>query len=534
MGGSGIPPNGVIQDLTQVTNLQLNTNSPGNPDSGNGTSIVSLQSYFARVTYQFNNRYILTGTVRRDGSSKFPVNNQFGTFPSGAVAWKAKEESFLKNVSWLSDLKLRGCYGQVGNQGAIPAFQYLALYYGNLPPSVNNGTTDNLTYPFNKIIQEGLAPSQPANPKLKWETDTQADAGFDASFFNGELSTTVDYYDRKSKDFLLTLAAPAQTGYNYLTENVGSMDNKGIEITINYNHRASADLQYGATLTFTSNKNTLTSIASGADYVTNFGGLTLPPLQGWTTFTQTYIGQPVGEFYGFKSLGIFQSQAQIDALNAAAAAKYGPGTYYQHSVTQPGDRYFADINGDGIVNASDQTSLGSPQPKFFGGLNLTASYKAWDVTLYFYGTYGNKIFDFAESNLESFESRQNVSIENISLQYYQNAWTPQNHNNTYSRIVANDDAEGSDAASSAFVENGSFLKLKTINIGYTLPTGIAKKIAMTKLRVYVSSQNLFTITSYKGLDPEIGTQNGNPTQNGIDNGAYPSSRFFTIGLNATL
>jgi len=535
MGGSGIPPNSVIQDLTQVTNLQLNTNSPGNPDSGNGTSITSLQSYFARATYGFNNnRYILTGTVRRDGSSKFPVKNQYGTFPSGAIAWKAKEESFLKPVTWLTDLKFRGSYGQVGNQGSIPAFQYLALFYGNTPASTNGNGVDNLGYPFDKLYQNGLASSQPANPNLKWETDTQADAGFDASFLNGELSTTVDWYDRKSKDFLLTLAAPAQTGYNYLTRNVGSMDNRGFEFMVNYNHRASTDFQYGATVTITANQNKLTSITSQANYIQNFGGLGLPTLQGWSTFTQTYVGQPVGEFYGFKSLGIFQSQAQIDALNAAAQAKYGAGTYYQHSVTQPGDRYFADVNGDGIVNASDQVSLGSPQPKFFGGLNLNATYKAWDVTLYFYGTYGNKIFSFAESNLESFESRQNVSIENVSLQYYQNAWTPQNHNNTYSRIVANDDAEGSDAASSAFVQDGSFLKLKTINIGYTLPTEIAKKVSITKLRVYVSSQNLFTITGYKGLDPEIGTQGGNPTQNGIDNGVYPSSRFFTVGLNVTL
>jgi len=534
MGGSGIPANAVIQDLTQVTNLQLNTNNPTNPFSGNGTSIISLQSYFARLTYQFDNRYILTGTVRRDGSSKFPVNNEFGTFPSGAFAWKAKEESFLKNISWLSDLKLRASYGQVGNQGSIPSFQFLNLYYGNLPASANGGGTDNLGYPFDKLYQNGLAPSQPANPGLKWETDTQADAGVDASFLNGEFNVTVDWYDRKSKDFLLNIASPAQTGFNYLTKNVGSMDNRGLEFMFNYNHRSSSDLQFGATLTITANQNKLTSIASGTPYLQNFGGLTLPTLQGWSTFTETFIGQPVGEFYGYKSLGIFQSQAQIDALNAEAVAKHGPGSYYQKSGTKPGDRYFADTNGDGIVDATDQVSLGSPQPKFTGGLNLTTTYKAWDATLYFYGSYGNKIFSFAESNIESFESRQNVSIENVSQQYYQNAWTPQNHSNTYSRIVANDDAEGSNAASSAWVENGSFLKLKTVNIGYTLPAAISRKLTVTKLRVYVSSQNLFTITSYKGLDPEIGTIGGNPTQNGIDNGAYPSSRFYTIGLDVTL
>ncbi|MDP9076389.1 MAG: TonB-dependent receptor [Bacteroidota bacterium] len=526
MGGSGIPPNSVIRDLGQVSALVLNPN-------GNGTTIQALESYFGRVAYNYDDRYFITATVRRDGSSKFDANAnaQFGTFPSAGAKWKAKNESFLKNVSWLSDLNFRGTWGRVGNQQSIAPFQYLALYNGNFPATTSS--PDNLGYPFNKIYQNGLTSYQPANPNLRWETDTQTDVGVDAAFLNGDLTLTADWYDRKSKDFLLTLAAPAQSGYNTLTENVGSMDNKGVEFALSYQHRATTDFKFGATLTLSANKNTLTSLQSGATSVQNFGGLALPTLQGWTPFSQTAIGQPVGEFYGFKSLGIFQSQPQIDALNAAAA-KYGAGTYYQHSVTVPGDRYFADTNGDGIVNDNDRISLGSPQPKFYGGLSLDATYKAWDFTMYFYGTYGNKIFSFAESNIESFGSRQNGALENVSQAYYAGAWTPQNHSNVYSRVTANDDAEGSSAASSAWIENGSFLKLKTLNIGYTLPVGIAKKVLLTKLRLYVSSQNLFTITSYKGLDPEIGTQGGNPTQNGIDNGAYPYARSITFGLNATL
>ncbi|MEO6850680.1 MAG: SusC/RagA family TonB-linked outer membrane protein, partial [Mucilaginibacter sp.] len=532
MGGGGIPPNSTIRDLAQVAALNLNA-------GGNGTNIQALQSFFGRATYQYDNRYILTATVRRDGSSKFDAgaNAQFGTFPSAALAWKAKNESFLKNVDWLSDLKFRGSWGRVGNQVSIAPFQYLALYAGNFPASQNGGDLgDNQGYPFGpgKVYQNGVVSRQPANPKLRWETDTQTDIGMDAAFLNGELTLTVDWYDRKSKDFLLNLAAPAQSGYNNLTQNIGSMDNKGLEFSINYNHKASSDLSYGASLNLATNKNTLTSLQSGATSVQNFGGLGLPTLQGWTPFSLTNIGQAVGEFYGFKSLGIFQTADQIKALNDAAVAKYGAGTFYQHSVTVPGDRYFADTNGDGIVNDNDRVSLGNPQPKFYGGLNLDATYKAWDFNLYFYGVYGNKIFSFAKSNQQDFESRQNVSIENVSQAYYAGAWTPQNHSNIYSRAVANDDAEGSYAASSAWIENGSFLKLKTVTIGYTLPAEIAKKASLTKLRLYISSQNLFTITSYTGLDPEIGTQGGNATQNGIDNGAYPSSRFLTVGLSATL
>ena len=524
MYGSGIPPNNVIRDLTQASAVVLGQS---------GTTIQTLQSFFGRASYNYDDRYFITATVRRDGSSKFDANAnaQWGTFPSAGISWKAKNESFLKNVSWLSDLKFRGTWGRVGNQASIQPFQYLALYNGNYPASQQN---DNLGYPFNKVYQNGLTSSQPANPHLRWETDTQTDAGVDAAFLNGDLTLTADWYDRKSKDFLLNLASPAQSGYNSLTQNVGSMDNTGVEFALSYQHQANTDFKFGATLTLTANKNTLTSLQSGTTTVDNFGGLGLPTLQGWTPFSQTAVGQPVGEFYGFKSLGIFQSQAQIDALNAVAVAKNGAGSFYQHSVTQPGDRYFADTNGDGLVNDNDRVALGSPQPKFYGGLNLDATYKAWDINLYFYGVYGNKLFSFAESNIQDFESRQNVSIENVSQAYYAGAWTPQNHSTVYSRVVANDDAEGSYAASSAWIEDGSFLKLKTLNIGYTLPAGIAKKVSLTKLRFYVSSQNLFTITSYKGLDPEIGTQGGNPTQNGIDNGAYPSARSITFGLNATL
>jgi TonB-linked SusC/RagA family outer membrane protein len=528
MGGSGVPPNSTIRDLAQVTTLKLDLNNSVGSESGNGETIQSLSSEFARLSYTYNDRYIITGTIRRDGSSKFPTQSQYGTFPSGAVAWKAKQESFLKDVNWLTDLKFRGSYGETGNQGPINPFQYQALYAGNFAATAGG---DNLGYPFEKIYQLGIAAAQPANDKLKWETDTQLDVGLDAAFLNGDLSITADYYDRKSKDFLLTLAAPAQSGYNYLTRNVGSMENKGLEFAINYNHSVNKDVRFGAALTLATVKNRLTSITSGTKFVTNFGGLNVPG-DGWGTFSETNIGQSVGEFYGYKAIGIFQSQAQIDALNVTAKANGFPA-YWQVG-TAPGDRYYADQNGDGTINAKDQVSLGSPIPKFFGGLNLDLTYRAWDFNAYFYGVYGNKIFNFEASALQSFQNRSFVGIENISVNYYQNAWTPQNHSNTYARITTNDDVLGNNVASSAFIENGSFLKLKNFTVGYTLPSEISRKASVSKLRLYFSTQNLFTITSYKGLDPEIGTQGGNATQNGIDTGTYPSSKFYTIGLNVTL
>ena len=520
MGGGGIPPNGVIRDLAQVSNLQFDK-------FGNGQYISTLASEFARLTYKFEDKYIITGTIRRDGSSKFDTGHQYGVFPSGAIAWKVKNESFMKNVTWLDDLKFRGSYGLVGNQSAIGLYQYQALYAGNFASNVNGGGNDNLGYPFNKIYQNGIAQSQPANPNLKWETDYQTDIGMDIALLHGALTITADWFNRRSKDFLLTLAAPAQTGYNYITRNVGSMTNKGFELALNYSGNKGKDFHYNVGVTFASIKNTLTSITSGTNAVTNFGGVNITG-QGWDQFSQSLVGGPVGEFYGYKALGIFQSKAQIDALNAKA-----PGGIYYRAATKAGDRYFADVNGDGLVNASDRTSLGNPQPKFFGGVNLDASYKAWDFSLIFYGVYGNKILNYVESDLESFQKRGSEGVENVSVNYFQNHWTPTNASNRYARALANDDNTLNNVPSSVWVENGSYLKLRNFTVGYTLPGNLSGKFALTKLRVYFSSQNLFTITKYTGLDPEIGVQGGNATQNGVDNGTYPSSRFFTFGLNVT-
>ncbi len=520
MGGGGIPPNAIIRDLAQVSNLQFD-------QFGNGQYISTLASEFARLTYKYADKYIFIGTIRRDGSSKFDTGHQYGVFPSGAVAWKVINESFMQNVSWLSDLKLRGSYGLVGNQSAIGLYQYQALYAGNFASNVNGGGNDNLGYPFNKVYQNGIAQSQPANPNLKWETDYQTDIGLDAAFMHGALTLTADWFNRRSKDFLLTLQSPAQTGYNYLTRNVGSMTNKGLELSLNYNGNKGKDFHYNVGLTFATIKNTLTSITSGTNAVTNFGGLTITG-QGWDVFSRSLVGGPVGEFYGYKSLGIFQTQAQIDALNAKA-----PGGIYYRAATKPGDRYFADINGDGVVDANDRTSLGSPQPKFFSGINFDASYKAWDFNLYFYAVVGNKIMNYVESDLETFQKRGSEGVENVSVNYYQNHWTPTNHSATYARALANDDNTLNSVPSSVWVEDGSFLKLKNFTVGYTLPASFANRFTLSKVRFYISTQNLFTVTKYKGLDPEIGIQGGNATQNGVDNGTYPSSRFYTVGLNIT-
>jgi TonB-linked SusC/RagA family outer membrane protein len=516
-GGSGIPPNSIIRDLNQLKNLKLERT---------GTDFYSIASQFGRLTYSFKDRYTITGTLRRDGTSKLPPEDKYGVFPSGAASWKIKEESFLENAEWLTDLKLRAGYGEVGNEKPIAPFLFEPLYTTG-SPAANSG---NLGYPFNKLYQSGTAPLQPANPDLKWETDIQTDIGIDGALMKGDITFTVDWFKRDSKNFLMTIAAPAQSGFNVFTKNVGRMLNKGFEFAVNYNHNKSGDFKWNAGLTLSVIKNKLTGLYSGAKSIVNFGGLA-PQGQGWGLFSNTFIGQPVGEFYGYKVLGVFQSQAQIDALNAAAKAKNPANNYYQKPNNRPGDRYFEDVTGDGIVNGDDLTSLGSPVPKFYGGLNWDGSYKRWDFNLYFYGVFGNKIVNYMESAMNSFQNRGFVGVQNVSYEYFVNHWTPDNHSNEFSRAMYNDDEIGSNVPSSRWIESGSFVKLKNLMVGYTFPESITRKLTASKVRVYFSTQNLFTITKYSGLDPEIGVQGNNVTQNGVDNGTYPSSRFFTLGFN---
>jgi TonB-linked SusC/RagA family outer membrane protein len=515
-----------IRDLSQVKNLVAFGNQ----------QIFTLASQFGRINYKFKDKYLLTGTVRRDGSSKFYKGNQYGVFPSGSIAWKAKEESFLKDVNFLSDLKVRAGYGEVGNQSGIRPFQYLARYSSGGPAT--SGT--NVGYPFGNTYQNGLAYVNLDNVGLTWETSKQTDIGIDAAFLNNDLSVTLDYYRKDSKDFLLQIPTSSQSGVTQSAQNAGSIRNQGLEIGINYRH-AVKDFTYALGLNITTVSNKLLSITQTKNFIGNLVNLTTPA-NGWAEFSRTNIGQAVGEFYGYQSEGIFQTQTEISALDAKA-----PDGHYQGSSSQPtvpGDRKFKDINGDGQITADDRTNLGSPIPKFYGGFNIDLTYKSFDFNAFFYGSYGNKIFNYQARNLESFQAPGFVGVQNVSREYAQNAWTTSNPSNRYARVNYNDDISANNVASSVYVENGSYLRLRNVTLGYTLPLAISKKLTLSKVRIYVAAQNLFTITKYTGLDPEIGQATGtdpnnnnssasNATASGIDVGTYPSSRFYTLGLNVT-
>jgi len=525
----------VLRDVGSIVNV---TDLSGNERT------YFFASQFGRINYKFLDRYLITGTVRRDGSSKFAKEHQYGVFPSGSIAWKVKQEPFLKDVNAISDLKIRASYGEVGNQDGVGLFQYLAQYSTG-GPQIDPG---NFGYPFGGVYQPGLQLAALPNPDLKWETSKMTDIGIDISFLNGALTLTADYFKKESKDFLLNLPVPTQTGFTTAAKNAGSIRNSGLEIALDY-RKSKKDFRYGINLNFTTLKNELLSLTGD---LTTLSGLQLSSdgtglgFQGssWPQYSLTRIGGPVGEFYGWKSAGIFQTQAEIDALNAQAVAQHGPGASYQTGAV-PGDRKFVDINGDAQVTAADRVSLGSPIPKIFGGLNLDATYKSFDFNVFFYGVSGNKILNYQKASLESFGG-----LSNISEEFYLNRWRGESSNNRYTRVT-NQDNNDNNRPSNVYAEDGSYLRLRNVQIGYTLPSNLLSRLSITKVRLFVSVQNLFTITKYTGLDPEIGLPqqydaskrygpagagdlNRSVGSSGVDVGTYPLSRVYTFGLNVTL
>lgn len=534
----GVKGFGSISDvLRDVGSIQNITDLVGNQQT------YSLASQFGRINYKLMDKYLFTATVRRDGSSKFAPDHQYGVFPSGSIAWRVKEESFMKDVDAINDLKIRASYGEVGNQDGVGPFQYLAQYSTG-GPQIDFG---NYGYPFNNGYQSGLQLAALPNPDLKWETTKMTDIGVDVTLLNGALTLTADYYRKESKDFLLAIPVPTQTGFVTAARNVGSIRNSGIEFAVDYHKAMSKDFTYGFNFNFTTVNNKLLSLTGDlktlSDLQLSSDGQGLGFSPGWSQFSLTKIGGPVGEFYGYKSAGIFQSQQEIDALNAKAESVYGAGASYQPGA-QPGDRKFVDLNGDNQITADDRTSLGSPIPKVFGGLNLDATYKSFDFNVFFYGVFGNKILNFQRAVLESFGGLQNISTD-----YYNGAWKPDRPSNRYTRIT-NEDNNDNTRPSDVYAESGNYVRLRNIQVGYTLPASLASRVSITRLRLFVSAQNLFTITNYSGIDPEIGLPqqydgakrygvagpnelSRNVGSSGVDVGTYPLSRIYTFGLNVT-
>jgi len=457
-----------------------------------------LVSYFGRLFQSWRDKYMLTATVRYDGSSNFGAGNKWGLFPSVSGAWSFSQENFVKSLlgSSLSNGKLRVSWGQIGNQ-AIDGGAYRSTY------SLNSGY-----YLFGGGFQLAGGKSYMGNPDVKWETTEQTDLGIDLGLFNNSLTFSLDYFYKKTKDMLLQVPLPQYIGYtNNPWTNAGSIENKGVELSLNYVGKV-GELKYnvGGNLFTFSNK--VLSLGGGQ------------PLYGVgyddKTITKTEVGEPVGYFYGLKTSGIFQSQAEIDNYKNAKGEKV------TQDKARPGDLRYVDVNEDGMISDADRTSLGSPFPNFTYGLNLGLEYKGFDLSMSFYGVQGNKIMNMKKLDLYSGTAYYNAPKDLIT-----SAWSSTNPSNTQFRITT--DNSTNVQVSDWLAEDGSYLQLKNIQIGYKLPSILLKKAFIQEMRLWVGAYDLFTITKYSGMSPEIG--DSSPLFNGVDIAFYPQAAQYLMGLN---
>ena len=461
-------------------------------DGGSNT----LVSFFGRLGYNYKQRYILSATLRTDGSSRFTDGNRFGYFPAVSGAWIVSDEDFMKNQNILSTVKLRGSWGVTGNN-----------FIGDFLSRTLISAGSN----FNQVA--GLYPSALGDPNLTWEKTKSTDVALDLGILKDRIVLSMDLYYRKTTNLLAILPLAGSSGFTGYQTNAGSMENKGLELDLHTVNIKSTNFNWTSSLNISFNKNKILSLANN----------NAPYAAGFASYVQ--VGEAVGSFRGYKVEGIFQNQAEIDALNAAAKTKTGsPTALYQVALTSPGDLKFADLNGDGVITGANQTILGSAQPKFTGGFNNNLSYKSFDLSFFWQFSYGNEIYN-----------NTRVFAEGMNTIYGQFAsvldrWTPTNTNTEMPRAVYGDPNSNS-RASDRFVENGSYLRLKNVNLGFNLPSSMASRLHMRKVRIFAAAQNLVTVTNYKGFDPEVSTFNSAPLSAGTDFLSAPQAKTYTFGVN---
>ena len=467
---------GFPNDATQNEAVQLALNRTV---SSNRTK-QRLDSYMGRLNYGFKDRYFLDITARVDGSSKFGANNKYGFFPAASAAWRIVEEPFMQNVSWLSDMKLRASYGVTGNAGGINPYQSLAT----VAATGNN-------YNLNNAYQIGINPTGIANPNLRWERSTQADIGLDVSLLRNRLSLIVDVYDKKTKDLLYVKTLPLSSGYGSITGNFASLENKGLEIAVNANI-LEGPVRWNVSANLTANRNKVLNLDGGT---TNERFI--------TSYSLLKVGEPLGLFKTYVFDGINQTG---DAIVPGYDGRIGG-----HKVK--------DLNGDGVINSDDQTITGNPNPKFIFGFSTNLTYKGFDLSAFLSGSQGNDIYNVSRVSFETPLGHRN------QLAGVADRWSPTNPSNEYVSAFQG----GRLPISNRYVEDGSYVRLKNITLGYTLP----KIKYLNKVRIYVSGNNLLTITKYSGFDPEVNTYAGSNTVIGVDNLVYPQAKSLLGGIQLT-
>lgn len=456
-----------------------------------------LASYFGRINYDYNELYMAEFTIRRDGSSNFGSNNRWANFPSVSVGWNVTNEKFMQNrPQWLSSLKVRGSWGINGNEN-IQAFNY--AYF------VKPGQNYPLGLEGKTEMTPGIAPESYSNPSTKWEESEQLDFGFDSSLLAGALTFSFDWFKKKTNGMLMQMALPEYLGANTPYANVGDMQNSGVEFDLGYRFRVSDfNFKVGANASYVKNK--LIKLGNEEGWANYDGASTIG------TISRAQNGAPFPFFYGMATNGVFQNQQQIDAYVNNEGTKLQPNA-------SPGDVIFVDVNKDGIIDDNDKTRIGKGMPDWTYGFNLQMDWKGFDLSANFQGTIGNDIFDATR--------RTDISIANLPS-YTLGRWHGEGTSNKYPRLI--NGANNNWISSDLYVKNGSFLRLRTLQIGYSLPQNLIKKAFIRNLRFFASAENLLTITSYEGYDPEISSGG---TSLGIDRGIYPQPRTFSIGANIT-
>lgn len=486
--GEGLP-----QGLEEIDAATTNRSNEGNSWRSVLTSILG------RVFYSYQNKYLFTATIRRDGSSKFGKNNRYGYFPSFSLGWNVAEEKFMENVHWLDQLKLRGGYGVLGNQ-EIDNYQY------------SSTITTGINYPDgNGGLLQGAFPKNFANPDIKWEETAMTNVGIDFMAFNNRLSLTADYYVKNTKDILLTVPIPISSGgANDPIRNAGKIRNNGFEFNLGWMDQPNPDISYGINLIGSFYKNKV--IAMGSESGSIKGGSTNQNI----TTSETKAGYPIGGYWLISTAGYFNSQEEVDAY-AKDGKKIQPAA-------EPGDIKFVDANNDGVINDDDRVFQGSPFPDFTFALNGNMRYKNFDLSIGLQGVLGNKIYNATRQTLEDVTKGSNFLAS--CLDY----WTPENKNASHPRLTWDDPNRNTRAESDRYLENGSYLRLRSVQLGYTFPQTWFKG-AIQHARVYINAENLFTITSYSGYSPDVNADNAN--YRGFDNFIYPTNRTFMLGLNVT-
>jgi len=487
--GAGLP-----LSATDDPNLRdLNLATQGNSVAG-GSGEWGILSFLGRVNYNYKGKYFTTVNFRADGSSRFGANNKFGYFPSFSVGWKISQESFLKGAEWMNNLMLRGGWGSLGNQGSLPNYAFT----GTVTPFVN------YTFGEAQAVANGQAPTGVGNPDLKWEATKETNLGLDFTGFGNKVTASLDWYNKKTTDVLLQVPLAGYSGIEQFPYvNGGSVLNKGLEFMLGYTNKTAGGLDYSfsGNIAYNSNKVLALSNAGGAIF-------TRIRFQGLVGVTQ--VGSPIASFYGWKTDGIFQNQADISK------------SAFQSAGTAPGDWKFVDLNNDGVINALDQTIIGDPWPKFTYGFNSSFAYKGFDLKLTLQGVYGNEIFFASKYHLES------TSYHNYDRFILENRWTGPGTSNIAPRMNASDPNVNM-RSSDFYVKDGSYLRVKNIQLGYKVPQSL---VHIRSLKVYASIANALTFTKYPGFDPEIGTnRENNPFYVGIDESNYPVARTYTIGFN---